>query len=1789
MKSSRFSLTVSGSFRVLVWSYALFILLVLGGGPGGRLAAQTVSTTGDVNPNTAVSPVWTVGGALYVGSSGEGELRIEDGGEVSNSVGIMGEFAGAKGSVTVTGIGSKWTNTSELFVGYAGEGELLIESGGEVSNSTGYVGLNTGAKGSVTVSGSGSTWTNTSDLYVGRSGEGALSIGNGGRVSVAGSIVFGSAIISGAGTLNLETGGILEVGGINGLQKGLGAAAFNLSGGTLRVIGSDLTTSLNAALTNSSIIDTNGLNATLSGVLSGAGGLEKTGAGALTLTRANTYGGGTALTEGTLRIGNNSALGTGALTIEAGTTLATNGSARTITNNLVVNGDFSIFPEGTIVGINAFSLNGAIDLTGGTRTITNPSDFAAGQFGQVNFGGVISNGALRLVGLPGNAAAFFRMNGAQSNTYTGDTIIGEGISLQLAKTGGAIAIAGNVEILNDGVAAVNLSEQIADTASVTIRGIGRLQLGAGAAVTETIGSLFGDGLVTLDDTGVGSTLRVGAGEFSGVINEGVAGGVSVEKTGAGTLILSGDNTYLGDTVISAGTLQVGSGGTSGALGAGNVTNNGALIFNRSNAATVANAISGTGDVTKQGAGVLTFTGANTYLGTTTISAGGLRIGDGGTSGSLGAGDVVNNGSLIFDRSDTVVVTNLISGTGSVLQQGTGTTTLSGVNTYGGGTAITAGTLRLGVSGALGTGGLLIDGGTLDLNDFEQTVTSLSGLGGSIDFSGSPYSSRLVVDQDVDTTFFGDFNNMIHFEKHGSGKLTLNGTLTSSWGYFIIGEGTLVLNGANDMTSGWGTHEIYLRDAVLEVGNDLALGESSLYVKSPNSRLQSNRSVTLDNRIVLDRDLDADLTIGGAFALTLNGVISESGAIPTGGQIIKTGTSVLTLGGANTYSGGTRLDAGTLLVGHNSALGTGALAIAGGTMFGNDGTARTIANDLVVNGDFSLSATASTAGAAALALTGDIDLGGATRTLTHRFDAGAGEAGLVDFGGVIGNGALTLTTAPGAQAFFIMSGSQSNTYTGDTVVGEGVSLELARNAQTSIAGDLFINDGAVVRTAWSRQIAETASVTITGTGRLEIGTTDARFESIDALFGDGEIALFSDVSSGGGLDVRSGVFSGKITGGAPDEFSVVKEGAGLLVLSGENTFVGDTLVNGGTLQLGDGGTTGSLAGDIELRNGSSLVFDRSNAFTAANVISGDGTLTKNGEGVLTLTGTNTYTGATLINAGGLRVNGALASDTVTVASGAFLGGAGTISGDVVVQSGGILAPGNSPGLLTVGSLMLNAGSFTQMELNGTATAGVDYDQIRVTGEATLGGTLELILGGGYIPENGDSFVLIDADSITADSDFDVVNGLGNALLFTATITDDYTLAITVVQTDFEAFALTPNQRAVARNLDSDWTNPAMQPVIDALNALPGTSLPGAFDLIAPEEYAALPRFVQSNTRAMWSGLRQRFAEIRGGSTGWSIANLNVTGRNGRLDLNNSVLLAAVGDTADAIGMRALAAQTQAEQAPVDERRGFFVSGTGTFGDNEDDGNAAGYEFAAGGIVIGTDLRLTPDAAVGVMAGYGHTETDYQGTSSNIDAETARIGLYGTWTGLNQSWLNATAGGAYHWYESKREGLGGTASGTTGGAELNAMIEAGRDFDVGRWVLTPSAGADYLWLRTNGFTETGSLAPLTLSDEMGESLRSELALTAAYRIRSGNTAWSPYVRAGWQHEFLDTQAAVQSRLASGAGGVFSVSGSRVSRDSALLGAGVQARLSAALEAGLSYAGELNTDYQTHSVNLHLRLRF
>jgi T5SS/PEP-CTERM-associated repeat protein len=243
---------------------------------------------------------WTISTYLYVGYAGKGTLNITNGGTVSNTyASYVGNGGSSSGTVTVDGAGSTWTN-GILCVGYSGgSGTLNINNGGAVSNTYGSIGNSNFTTGTVTVDGTGSTWTNSGSLNVGYSGTGTVTQ-TGGTNSVAGTLSLGYNS-TGKGTYNLN-GGVLA---LHALRKGSGSATFNFGGGILRAdttFSSALPMTLTGAGGNATV-NTQNYAVTLSGNLSGSGGLTKCGAGALTLSAANNYNGTTTVAGGTLELG----------------------------------------------------------------------------------------------------------------------------------------------------------------------------------------------------------------------------------------------------------------------------------------------------------------------------------------------------------------------------------------------------------------------------------------------------------------------------------------------------------------------------------------------------------------------------------------------------------------------------------------------------------------------------------------------------------------------------------------------------------------------------------------------------------------------------------------------------------------------------------------------------------------------------------------------------------------------------------------------------------------------------------------------------------------------------------------------------------------------------------------------------------------------------------------------------------------------------------------------------------------------------------------------------------------------------------------------------------------------------------------------------------------------------------------------------------------------------------------------------------------------------------------------
>ena len=200
----------------------------------------------------------------------------------------------------------------------------------------------------------------------------------------------------------------------------------------------------------------------------------------------------------------------------------------------------------------------------------------------------------------------------------------------------------------------------------------------------------------------------------------ISGPTALVMTGSGLVTLNTNNDYTGGTYVNGGTLQLGSGGATGSI-AGNVANNALLVFNRSDAPSYAGVISGSGTVVQLGSGLLTILGNNTYGGLTTVSAGSLQFGNGGSSGAI-AGNILNNSTVIFNRIDSNVYAGSITGTGSLVQQGAGTTVLTGSNTYSGGTLINNGALQIGNGGASGSiAGDVLDNGTLIANRSDNPI------------------------------------------------------------------------------------------------------------------------------------------------------------------------------------------------------------------------------------------------------------------------------------------------------------------------------------------------------------------------------------------------------------------------------------------------------------------------------------------------------------------------------------------------------------------------------------------------------------------------------------------------------------------------------------------------------------------------------------------------------------------------------------------------------------------------------------------------------------------------------------------------------------------------------------------------------------------------------------------------------------------------------------------------------------------------------------------------------------
>ncbi|MDR2870987.1 MAG: autotransporter-associated beta strand repeat-containing protein, partial [Xanthomonadaceae bacterium] len=704
-----------------------------------------------------------------------------------------------------------------------------------------------------------------------------------------------------------------------------------------------------------------------------------------------------------------------------------------------------------------------------------------------------------------------------ANTYTGGTRI-EGGTVQIAADTNLGAAGSGLWLDNNGT--------LQTTASInTDRAV---ELGANGGTFNTDAGT----VLTLTSTVTDETAQPGA----------------LTKIGNGTLLLTGNgNTWSGLTTISGGTLQIGDGVTgTGSIGSGDIVDNGMLSINGISNLTLGNFISGSGALGVLNSNV-TLTNNNTYTGGTTISTGStLHLGNGGTSGSI-VGDVVDNGTLDFNRSDSVTFSGVISGTGAVTQSGSGITTLTGNNSYTGTTTVASGWLYVDGDQSAATGATTVASGA--------RLGGSGIVGGSVTMaSGSSITPGAIPNTPSTLTINGDLTlnsgtellyNMVQANVVGGALndlLVVNGNLTLDGTINVIDQGQILGPGVYRIINYSGT----LTDNGLDIGNFVTppatpqdsevitrpLTGFSVQTVIPNQvNLVNSAGLTMNYWDVTGKN---DNLIAGGTGIWQNG-----GALDNWTDSSGSANASWTPQGFAIFSG----TAGTVTVDDV----TNGAVVSQGMQF-TTGTAAT--PYLITGGDLTLENSA----------LNDPMLGPAIYIRVGDGTAGSTVTAEIDSNLVAGaNGAATLAVTDGGT--LILKGNNQL-----SVIGVFQGSTLQTDNANSIATNfnlIALADGSTLHTTASltdnNNIGIAAAFTGTAAGTIEVdgGTT---------LTLNGQIA-----------DVP----------GTPG--SLTKAGGGQLILTNVGSLQGTTTIAGGTLQFGSGGTSGVLhsAGGVSIASGATV--------------------------------------------------------------------------------------------------------------------------------------------------------------------------------------------------------------------------------------------------------------------------------------------------------------------------------------------------------------------------------------------------------------------------------------------------------------------------------------------------------------------------------------------------------------------------------------------------------------------------
>ncbi|EDM9770292.1 AIDA autotransporter-like protein ShdA [Salmonella enterica subsp. enterica serovar Corvallis] len=1291
----------------------------------------------------------------------------------NNTLANAGAILGDTNGVTINGSGNTLTSQGKIT---GGTNAILISSGSKNNTLT----LNTGTEMSGSITDGNNSASANNNLIL--DGEGTLgsSISGLNSVTSSGDWTLSGATMNLSGTTNsalwVKSGTLI----VNGAMTAKGATVD--SGTTLQIGNGGTLGAFNGNIVDNGTLTFNRSDAAAYGsVISGSGNVVKQGGGELTLSNNNSYSGGTTIAEGTLTATAGGALGSGNidnraylkldaanagdpfivadLTTHSGATVEI-GAGSTLQANTLTQQDGSTLTadltatSGPAIRAKNVNLDGTLNVASpaSQEPIRSTDDLIS--LALIESDNVIS-GDFDDITINGNAMnpdAFITVVGQKNVNDTHYDLV-ETLTWYADRDNAAIDAHGTFNLADaDDSFTVNTVLENVDAnsgwngQSLTKTGAGTLILNA--ENTYTGGTTISDGTLVANNVealGTGNvtdnaTLELNTG---GDFDNAISGSGQVVKSGDETLTLSGANSYTGGTTISGGTLVA---TNVEALGSGDVTDNATLELNTGG--TFDNVISGSGQVVKSGDEMLTLSGANSYTGGTTISGGTLVVSN---VEALGSGDVTDNATLELNTGGDF--DNNIGGTGSVVKSGDKTLTLSGANSYTGGTTISGGTLVATNVEALGSGDVtdnavleLNTGGTFDnvISGSGQVVKSgdeMLTLSGANSYTGgTTISGGTLVATNVEALGSGDvtdnatlelntggtFDNVIsgsgQVVKSGDDALTLSGNNSYTGGTLISG-GTLVASNVDALGSGDVTDNATLE---MNTGGDFdnAISGSGQVVKSGDETLTLSGAnsytggTTISGGTLVANNVEAlgtgDVTNNATLELNTGGDFDN--AISGSGQVVKSGDKTLTLSGANSYTGGTTISGGTLIATNVNALGTGAI----------DNRASLL---LDASGQFTVTDLTTESG-------GNTEIGAGSTlqatTLTQKSDSTL----------TINLNSNTVDPVIHAASQVSLAGTLDITGVGDVLDSDPASTD-DLDTFTLIASDKTIA-GDFEKLTVAGMDADLADF-ITVDGRID--DTGKQYELTTALtwYADRDDAVtdahgtFNLTNADGSFAVNTVLENVDATldpdsATGWDGTSLIKQGAGTLILNAENTYTGGTTISGGTLvatnvdALGSGDVTDDAT--LELNTGGT--FD--------NAISGSGQVVKSGDKMLTLSGANSYSGGTLISDGTLVASNVEALGTGDVTNDAVLElNTGGDFDNAISGSGQVVKSGDKTLTLSgsntyTGGTLISGGTLVASNVEALGSGDVTNDAVL---ELNTGGDFDnAISGSGQVVKSGD---------------------------------------------------------------------------------------------------------------------------------------------------------------------------------------------------------------------------------------------------------------------------------------------------------------------------------------------------------------------------------------------------------------------------------------------------------------------